>query len=469
MSSSSGLNREKLAKQLEEYQQSHVLRFWDDLSGEQQQALSDQLTDIDFEQLKQLQSSVNKEQSWGDLASRAELPPAITAGEFKTGDEFEKAVEAGSNAISQGEVAMILVAGGQGSRLGFPHPKGMFPIGPISDRSLYQMIMEKASARAKQFDTTIPLYIMTSPPTHAESQKYLSENNYFDFGADDVQLFCQGVMPAIDGQGKLLLAEKHQVFVSPDGHGGTLAALDRNGCLADMKKRGIKYVFYGQVDNPLIQVCEPALIGYHILRQSEMTSQVVRKNDPLQKVGNVVSVDGSVQIIEYSDLPEEHARKTNEDGSLKLWAGSIAVHIFDLSFLQASIQDASSLPFHKANKKVPFVDEKGTLIEPDAPNATKFEKFIFDLLPSAKNAIVCEVDAEDGFCAVKNAAPAPSETPEHVKNAISDLHRGWLESCGVKVGTGVKVEINPLFAVDPEQLRSKMAGTKEVNEDTYFV
>lgn len=466
---SNALNQEQLAKRLEEVGQSHVLRFWDDLKGEQQQALAEQLTAIDFEQLQQLQSSVNKEQSWGDLAARADLPPAITADELTAGDEFSKAVAAGTNAIRNGEVAMILVAGGQGSRLGFPHPKGMFPIGPISDRSLYQMIMEKVLARARQCDTTIPMYIMTSPPTHAASQKYLTENNYFDFGQDDVQLFCQGVMPAIDEQGKLLLAEKHQVFVSPDGHGGTLAALERNGCLADMKKRGVKYVFYGQVDNPLIQVCEPALIGYHILRQSEMTSQVVRKNDPLQKVGNVVSVDGAVQIIEYSDLPEEHARKTNSDGSLKLWAGSIAVHVFDLAFLESSSQDASSLPFHKAHKKVAFVNEQGEVVSPDAPNATKFEKFIFDLLPSAKNAIVCEVDPAEGFCAVKNAPPAPSETPDHVKAAISDLHRGWLESCGVEVAADVKVEINPLFAVDAEQLRSKLADTKEVKTDTYFV
>ncbi|MEM9410153.1 MAG: UTP--glucose-1-phosphate uridylyltransferase, partial [Planctomycetota bacterium] len=260
-----------------------------------------------------------------------------------------------------------------------------------------------------------------------------------------------------------------EIFASPDGHGGMLAALSKSGCLEDMKKRGIRYVFYGQVDNPLIQACDPTLIGYHILRQSEMTSQVVRKNDPLQKVGNVVSVNGKVQIIEYSDLPESHARQTNDDGSLKLWAGSIAVHVFDVSFLDRCNASADSLPFHRANKKVAFLNDAGELVKPDAPNAIKFEKFIFDLLPLANNAIICEVDPAEGFCAVKNAPPAASETPEHVRNAISDLHAGWLKECGISVAEGVQVEINPLYAVDSKQLAEKGLTTEKITKDQYFV
>ena len=275
-------------------------------------------------------------------------------------------------------------------------------------------------------------------------------------------------MPAVDSDGKLLLEDKDRVFVSPDGHGGTLAALSNSGCLADMQKRGIKYVFYGQVDNPLIQVCDPALIGYHILRHSEMTSQVVRKSEPLQKVGNVVSVDGVVQVIEYSDLPEQYARQTDADGNLKLWAGSIAVHVFDFAFLVLANENADSLPFHRASKKVPFVDANGQQVKPESPNATKFEKFIFDLMPSANNAIVCEVDAAEGFYAVKNAPPAPSETPEHVRQAISDLHTSWLKQCDAEVADGVKIEINPMFAVDAKQLSNKVNGSEKFTEDTYL-
>ena len=196
---------------------------------------------------------------------------------------------------------------------------------------------------------------------------------------------------------------------------------------------------------------------------------MVRKNEPLQKVGNVVSVDGRVQIIEYSDLPEEFARQTGDDGNLRLWAGSIAVHVFNTAFLKRASSDAGSLPFHLANKKVPFIDESGKLNKPDSPSAVKFEKFIFDLMPLAKNSIVCEVDPADGFCAVKNAPPAPSETPAHVKQAISDLHKRWLKECGVAVADGVTVEINPFFAVDQRQLKEKAESLSEISESQYLV
>ena len=453
---------------LDPHGQSHLLQFWEALSDNQQSQLADQIRAIDFELLNSLATGDHAEQDWDSLAAKADLPTAITCEQMKSGEESEAAIKAGEQAIADGQVAMILVAGGQGSRLGFEHPKGMFPIGPISDHSLYQIIMEKAKARAVQFDSTIPFYIMTSPPTHDESSQFLQDNNFFGYGQNDVKLFCQGTMPAVDKDGKLLLEEKHRVFVSPDGHGGTLAALANSGCLDDMQQRGIKYVFYGQVDNPLIQVCDPALIGYHILRRSEMTSQVIRKSEPLQKVGNVVSVDGIVQVIEYSDLPEKHARQTNDDGSLKLWAGSIAVHVFDLPFLVAAHDNASSLPFHRANKKVPFVDATGQQVKPDSPNATKFEKFIFDLMPSAKNVIVCEVDAAEGFCAVKNAPPAASETPEHVRQAISDLHKSWLKQCGAEVADDIKIEINPMYAVDAMQLSGKVNAGDSFGKDTFL-
>jgi UDP-N-acetylglucosamine/UDP-N-acetylgalactosamine diphosphorylase len=200
-----------------------------------------------------------------------------------------------------------------------------------------------------------------------------------------------------------------------------------------------------------------------------MTSQVVRKHDPMLKVGNVVVVDGATQIIEYSDLPEEYARQTLPDGSLKLWAGSIAVHVFERSFLERASDRADALPFHHAHKKVAFVDSDGDLIKPTENNATKFERFIFDLLPSAQNAIVCEVDPADGFCAVKNAPPAPSETPQHVKDAIVALHTRWLQEAGLTVAEGVRVEINPMFALDIDQLKDKLPAETAVTEDRYFV
>ncbi len=460
--------KNELESLLQPYQQTHVLQFWDELDAVAQQSLADQIRAIDFEQLQTLAGATGAAAKWDELAAEAEVPPAITADDFANPESYRAACEVGRAALADGKVAMVLVAGGQGSRLGFEHPKGMFPIGPLSERTLYHMLIDQLLARGEQVGKAIPFYIMTSPPTHQETSEFLADNNYFGMDAEDVTIFCQGTMPAVDANGKLLLADKSTIFTSPDGHGGTLGALKRDGCLDDMKARGIEHVFYGQVDNPLIQACDPALLGYHIKSSSEMTSQVVRKHDPMLKVGNVVVVDGKTQIIEYSDLPDQYARQTLPDGSLKLWAGSIAVHIFERSFLDRTSDQADALPFHQAHKKVAYVDAQGKLVKPTENNATKFERFIFDLLPSAKNAIVCEVDPADGFCAVKNAPPAPSETPQHVKDAVVALHTRWLEQAGVTVADGVKVEINPRFALDVEQLKEKIPTGTTVTEDKYF-
>ncbi len=462
------MDSSQLRDHLEPYGQSHILKFWDELPIDRQSALAEQIYSIDLAQVKELFDSQDAHESWSEIAAKAEPPPAITLEQFRDKPSYDAAYELGAEALRNGKVAMILTAGGQGSRLGFEHPKGMYPIGPISNCSLYQIILEKVRARSSQFGAPIPMFIMSSPPTHDESVRYLKEHQFFGFAPNDISVFCQGIMPAVDFDGKLILERKDQVFVSPDGHGGMLAAFEQSRCLEQVLDRGIEYIFYGQVDNPLIQACDPALIGYHIQAESEMTTQVVRKQDPLQKVGNVVSVDGRAQIIEYSDLPEDNARETNPDGSLKFWAGSIAVHIFNSSFLVRTSAQSDALPFHRATKKVPFIDELGNQTEPHAPNAIKFERFIFDLLSWANHAIVCEVDPQEGFCAVKNAPPATSETPQHVKQAISDLHSRWLAMADVCVEPGTTVEINPLFAVDAIQLAKKTDLPQIIDQPTYF-
>lgn len=459
---------ESLQATLQSAGQSHLLQFWDQLDAAEQQHLVEQLTAIDFELIADLAQQHSAADHWSTLAARAVVPPAITLDDLANPDSYNAALTLGEDTLRAGEVGMILVAGGQGSRLGFEHPKGMFPIGPVSDRTLYQIHFENVLARSRQFGKPIPIYVMTSPPTHAETTEFLQSHNFFGVAPDDVRIFCQGVMPAVDRDGKLLLEERGKVFVSPDGHGGMLAALVNSGCLEHAKSRGVTQLFYGQVDNPLVQVAHPALLGYHLQAGSEMTSQVVRKHSATQKVGNVVEVDGKVMIIEYSDLPEEFAQQTNDDGSLKLWAGSIAVHVFAVDFLERCSGKAETLPFHQANKKVPFVDSSGELVHPDQPNAIKFERFIFDLLPFAKNAIVIEVDPADGFCAVKNAPPATSETPDHVRHAISDLHKRWLRLAGAQVADDVLVEINPLYAVDAETLHEKLPAGTVINETRYF-
>lgn len=464
------VDKSELLARLTAFGQQHLLDHWNSLNDAAQACLAEQLAGIDLDCIAKLWDQSGKsETDWKGLAARGQTPPGIRLHDASPLFSVEDAREAGEKALRAGAVATILVAGGQGSRLGFPHPKGMYPIGPVSNRTLFEIFADQIIATTARYETKLPLYLMTSPATHDETVAYFAENNNLGLAADQVKIFCQGTMPAVDAEtGQLLLADKGKLFESPDGHGGTLAALVRSGCLDQMGEQGIQYLFYFQVDNPLVRVADPAFLGYHILSKSQMTTQVIAKDDPLERVGNVVSVDGRLQIIEYSDLPDEAAHRTNSDGTLALWAGSIAVHVFDVEFLSQVRGDHDALPFHFARKKVPYIAGDGTLVEPSEPNAIKFERFIFDLLPLAQNAIVVEVAPSEGFAPLKNASGAAKDTPESTRAAISAQYASWLRAVGAPVAEHVNVEINPNFAFDTSELKNKIAPGTEITEPKYF-
>ena len=396
-------------------------------------------------------------------------PPAFrldTASNPFTPEEAKKRAEA---ALRAGQVGTILVAGGQGTRLGFDHPKGMYAIGPVSPRTLFQIHVEKIVAAAKRYGVRIPLYLMTSPATHEETAAFFNEHRNFGLPDDDLRIFCQGTMPAVEeATGRVLLEAPGRLALSPDGHGGMLAAMDREGVLEDIERRGIEQLFYFQVDNPLVDICGREFLGYHLLANSELSTQVIAKRDPLERVGNVVEVDGRLIVIEYSDLPDDMANRRNADGSLTVWAGSIAVHIFAAAMLRRLTKDAAALPFHLARKKVAYIDATGKRIEPAAPNAIKFERFIFDLLPRAANAIVVEIDPQEGFGPLKNASGAATDTPEITARMMIAKHRRWLEKAGATVAENVPVEISPLFALDAEELARKLPKGTCVKKATFF-
>jgi UDP-N-acetylglucosamine/UDP-N-acetylgalactosamine diphosphorylase len=276
-------------------------------------------------------------------------------------------------------------------------------------------------------------------------------------------------MPAVDARtGKLLLAERDSLALSPDGHGGTLAAFVKEGCMADAQQRVIEHLFYCHIDNPLVQICDPQLIGYHLLAGSDMTTQAVKKRAADEKVGNVVTIGGVTQIIEYIDLPAKYGAQTERDGSLTLWAGNIGVHTFRRGFLERAARQKNALPFHRALKIVPHMDADGTEVKPKSANAIKFERFIFDLLPLAQNAIVVEVRSSDAFAPVKNADGDPTDTPATAKAAMVARDAKLLCDAGAKIAEGVEVEVSPLWALDSAEATAKLCGGHEVTEATYF-
>jgi UDP-N-acetylglucosamine/UDP-N-acetylgalactosamine diphosphorylase len=460
---------QSLQSQLESCEQTHVLRFWNELDRSQRDQLCRQIEDLDLDQLVTLIAGHDHQPDFAALADSAVSPPGVRADGSGAGWTPDDARRRGEQAIRKGQVGVVIVAGGQGTRLGFPQPKGMFSIGPVSGRTLFQIFADRIVAIGQDAGVRIPLYVMTSDATDTQTRDYFAQHDNLGLTAEDVRIFKQGTVPAVDSEsGKLLLSSKSSLALSPDGHGGTVAALDRSGCLSDAQKRGVKHLSYIQVDNPLANLCDPTLIGHHLMANSEMTTQVIRKRSPMERVGNVVSIAGHVQIIEYSDLTRAAAEATDADGQLKLWAGNIGVHVIDVSFLQAASRSARALPFHRASKIVPYVDESGRLIEPAEPNATKFERFIFDLLPQAHNAFLVESLPSEAFAPVKNADSAAADTPSLARAAISDLHRSWLERAGAVVDQGVQVEINPRFSLSPSELAEKISVKLRIESDRYF-
>jgi UDP-N-acetylglucosamine/UDP-N-acetylgalactosamine diphosphorylase len=264
------------------------------------------------------------------------------------------------------------------------------------------------------------------------------------------------MMPAFGKDGKILLDQKWGISLSPDGHGGSLRAMRKSGALDEMRRSGIEYISYFQVDNPLVRCLDPLFIGLHIMSGSEMSSKSLAKADDLEKVGNFVIGDGKLMVIEYSDLPETLARAKNPDGTRKFDAGSIAIHILSREFVERITEGDLKLPYHRAVKKVPYIDPAGKLIKPVEPNAVKLEQFVFDAIPLAKNSIVLQTKREEEFSPVKNAEGVDSAVTCR-RDLVARAAR-WLEQAGIHVERNAQgqpaaaVEISPLRAIFPSDL-----------------
>ncbi len=454
-----------LVARLSQAGQEHLLRWWNDLDDRSRDRLAAEVETIDLAEVDALFRQLVKEDS-APSAGRV-APVEVDRLPRTDGERVARrhVAAVGEKALAAGEVAVVIVAGGSGTRLGFDGPKGTYPIAPVSAASLFQIHAEKVVALSRRHGRMIPLYIMTSPENYGVTARFFEEHG--NFGLAHVRFFVQGQMPAVDREsGKILLAEKGRVALSPDGHGGTLYALASPGkspvgsCLEEMRELGVRTLFYFQVDNPMVKIADPAFLGLHRQADAEMSFKVIEKMAPDEKLGVVVRVDGKPQVIEYSDLPAELAELREPDGGLQLWAGSIAVHALERSFVERLVRGDSRLPFHRAIKKVAFVDDNGEVARPDTPNAVKFERFIFDALPMAERFALVETDRTVEFEPLKNATGPDS--PATVRQRMSDRFADWLEAAGAKVerrsdgSVPFGIEISPLYALDAAELKAKL-------------
>jgi UDP-N-acetylglucosamine/UDP-N-acetylgalactosamine diphosphorylase len=371
----------------------------------------------------------------------------------------------GEDLIRASKVACFTVAGGQGSRLGYDGPKGCFPTSCVQEKPLFELFAEGILATQSKYSTLVPWYIMTSPLNHEATVDFFSSRDYFGLDKGQITFFEQGVMPSLDSKsGQILMSDPIHLATNPDGHGGAFKALHVSGALDDMKARGIEHVSYFQIDNPHSRVIDPTFIGLHAFApdsSGEFSSKMVAKVSWDEKVGVFCDVDRRTEIIEYSDLSPELAKKLDDDGGLAFNAGSIAIHLIGVGFVEQVVSNPDyALPFHRAIKKVPHFDlSTGRAVEPVENNAVKLEKFVFDGIPLAKKSIVVETDRIEEFAPVKNATG--NDSIESSKLIQSERAGRWLESVGVDVprssdgSVNATIEISALTALCREDLKGK--------------
>ncbi|AQT68375.1 putative uridylyltransferase [Anaerohalosphaera lusitana] len=459
---------EQIKELLTQHGQQHLLAFYDELDEKQQQKLLSQLSELDFVQIDEWAEKYVKNDSPMEVPSEFEPAPSYPAEpeDDKQAATYKQAVEKGVKLLENGKVAGFTVAGGQGTRLGFSGPKGNYPISPVKQKTLFQLFAETVAAASAKFGAAIPWYIMTSPLNHAETVETFEQSSYFGLNPDNVFIFQQGTNINFSLDGKILLAEKDKLATSPDGHGGSLKALHVSGAIADMKKRGVEYISYWQVDNPLVRLFDPLFIGLHAKNNAGMSSKALIKAYPTEKVGNFCLVDGKVTVIEYSDLPEDDAHRQNPDGSLVFELGSIAIHIVSVDFVEKLNAHGFALPIHRAVKKIPHINEKGEKVKPEEPNGVKLETFVFDALPLADESIILETVREEEFAPVKNAEG--TDSPAVTKQMMTERAAKWLEAAGIQIPRNSEgkpdcvIEMAPSFAIFPEDVEAKKAAVPDI-------
>lgn len=458
----------RVRARIEEAGQSHLLAFARKLDERARERLLEQIDAIDFRLIAEL----------ARLARTADSPAG--APQFAPADVFplarsgadqaraKAASERGAEILSRGKVGYLLVAGGQASRLGYDGPKGMFPVGPVTGRSLFELFARRLHAARERFGAPAAWYILTSSANDAATRTYFAEHEFFGLDPESVFFFQQVMLPALDREGRVLMSGPAELFLAPNGHGGVLSALAQSGGLGHARARGIELFSYFQVDNPLARPADPLFIGLHAEARAEMSTKVVAKRDAAEKVGVIGRIDGKLSCIEYSDLPAELREARTREGQLVYRAGNIALHVIDLAFIDRLTRGGLKLPWHVAKKRMSVVDAEG---RPAQVDGFKFETFVFDALQSARASVTLEVDRKLEFSPVKNAQG--EDSPASARADLCRLYASWVERAGLALpapgSDGVHpVEVDPVVAEDAESFASRAPRRPKVTERGHF-
>ncbi|KAK2551775.1 UDP-N-acetylhexosamine pyrophosphorylase [Acropora cervicornis] len=460
---------EKLQIHLKENHQEHLLKHLAALSEEQQKAFHHDLLKIDFPKINRSFKKTMTEANASDKKDEKLQPvPPENVGSV-IGEENSSTVlewrERGLQVVSEGKVAVLLLAGGQGTRLGVSYPKGMYDVGLPSGKTLYQLQAERIlKVQDLAFIQTGKKYIMTSEHTIDDTKKFFEDHKYFGLQMNDVIFFEQHTLPCFFFDGKIILDQLGKVARAPGGNGGLYEALRDDSRIDEMKNRGIEYVHVYCVDNILVKMADPVFIGFCIDKSVECGAKVVEKTKPEEKVGLVVRCNGKFQVAEYSEISEEVQQRRDPDGKLTFREGNLANHFFTIGFLEKVVKELEpSLQFHIAKKKIPYINNAGERIIPKETNGIKLEKFVFDVFEFTQQFAVLEVAREEEFSPLKNAPGSTSDNSDTAKRDLFNLHYNYIIKAGGNFvdsdeSTPVVCEISPLLSYAGEGLEDEVRG-----------
>ncbi|WP_238403205.1 UTP--glucose-1-phosphate uridylyltransferase [Paenibacillus mesophilus] len=440
----------RLSQLASSYGQEHLLRYYETLSESSKSKLLRQIEQIDFAAIAGLswhaREAANPDKAISGAITPIEAYDAAAFGE----QEREHFIRKGWELLRQGKVGAFVVAGGQGSRLGHEGPKGTYDIGLPSGKSLFQLQAERLLNVSRRAGRPIPWYVMTSPDNERETVQFFESSGYFGYAKEDIFFFRQNVLPALDPDGRIVLSAKDEIAMAPSGNGDAFRSAKQSGALADMRRRGVEWVFYYNVDNALIQIADPLFVGIAAHYNHPIATKVAEKSHPEEKVGILCLRDGRPAVVEYTEVPKELMVETDRNGRLVYGLGNLSIHLFRADFMEEHAE--ADIAYHAAHKKIKSVNVEGEPVVPERPNAYKFERFIFDFFPLIERMTVLNIRREEEFAPVKNKDG--EDSPESARRLLFDLHRRWLEQAGVPAHRlkGRDIEISPLVSYGGEGL-----------------
>ncbi|MBO5349724.1 MAG: UDPGP type 1 family protein [Clostridia bacterium] len=393
-----GISYEEMKTKVEKYNQTQIMSNYERLNDQAKSELAEQIERIDFDQVNKLYESTKEEISFENDVIE---PIAYVEKDKLSEEDLQKYLNLGETAIKEGKYSVVTMAGGQGTRLGHSGPKGTFDIGLDSHKSIFEILSDNIKEESEKYNVMIPWYIMTSKENNDQTKEFFEQNNYFGYDKNYVKFFQQGKLPMCDENGKILVNEKGIIKEASDGHGGIFQSMKRNNVTEDMKNKGIEWAFIGPVDNVLVKMVDPVLLGVMIDKKVLGGGKSVVKANPSEKVGVFCKRNGKPGVVEYTEISKEMAEQVDENGELVFGESHINCNLFNVNAIEEVAN--KNLPYHIAHKKASYLDENGNIVVPEKPNAYKFESFIFDAFDMLDDMAILRVKREEEFAPVKNA------------------------------------------------------------------